>query len=138
MKARTTIWVGVTVILCLVSFWIGSSRPRPDFDPNLLATDRALLATLRAGGSTNAIGFLEARLDLETLDAMRQRASLQSRDREILDRTLRRVADYRVQYPRAIDTTTNGFGNPGQLQQYENWTAEQKQIDVFLHDFAKH
>jgi len=56
---------------------------------------------------------------------------------ETLDKVLMKVARYCEQYPRAIDTSTNGFGNPQQLQQYENWIAQQKQIDAFLHKFAK-
>jgi len=131
------IWIGVAVVVCLVSFWLGRFSRPPAYDMEPLAIDRALLATLRDGHSTNAIGLLEGKLDLETLDAMRHRPSLQSRDCEILDRILVKVARYREQYPRAIDTSTNGFGNPIQLQQYEGWIAEQKQIDAFLHDFAK-
>jgi hypothetical protein len=92
---------------------------------------------LRNGHSTNAIPYLDGMLDMATYDAMCRRPLLKGQDRETLDKVLIKVARYREQFPRPIDMSTNGFGNPKQLQQYEDWIAEQKEIDVFLHDFAK-
>jgi hypothetical protein len=138
MKTRAMIWIGVTVILCAALFCLGRlSRQRPTYDAVPLAEDRALLMTLRTGESTNAIETLEAMLDLATDRAMLARPSLRGRDLENLDKVLVKVARYREQYPRAIDESTNGFGNPQQLQQYEGWIAEQRRIDAFLDGFAK-
>jgi len=142
MKMRMIVWISSTVILCLMSFWLGkSSHPRPTYDSVPLADDmmdnRAVLTNLRAGDSTNAIQSLEAILDLETYDAMRQRPSLQDRDRRILDKVLVAVARYREQFPRPI-ASTNGFAlDSAESHSYEKWVAEQEQIDAFLHDFAK-
>jgi hypothetical protein len=134
MRTRKTFWILLTVILCLASFWFGRNLPRPVYDQNPLAIDRALLTTLRAGNTTNAIGHLEALLDLETLAAMHNRTSLHGLDRKILDRTLGRVAQYRQQYPRTIDTSTNDMP-PQDLPQAMTWISEQQQIDVFLRNF---
>jgi hypothetical protein len=92
---------------------------------------------LRAGYSTNAIPKLEALLDIATYDAMCRRPMLRGRELETLDKVLRSVARYREQFPRARDTSTNGLDNLQQLQQVERMVAEQKQIDAFLHGFAK-
>jgi hypothetical protein len=102
-----------------------------------LAEDEALLVLLRDGNSTNAIPHLEGMLDMATYDAMCRRPLLRGQEVEMLDKVLTKVARYREQFPRPIDTSTNGFGNPQQLQQYKDWIAEQKQIDAFLHNFAK-
>jgi hypothetical protein len=155
MRTRTLLWIIVTAVLCLASFFVGRladsrgvitysvggypvsfNRAWPTYGLPL-AEDESLLALLRAGGSTNAIPKLEALLDMATYDAICRRPLLQGRDLETLDKVLAKVARYREQYPRAIDTSTNGFGNPQQLKQYEDWVAEQKQIDAFLHDLAK-
>ena len=155
MQTRTILWIVVTVILCLVAFLVGrqvGSRGVITYSVNgwptsfnrawptyglPLAEDEALLVLLRAGNSTNAIPYLEAMLDKATYDALCRRPLLQGQELEVLDQVLAKLARYREQYPRAIDTSTNGFGNPQQLKQYEGWIAEQKQIDAFLHDFAK-
>ena len=68
---------------------------------------------------------------------MCRRQLLRGQESETLDKVLAKVARYREQFPRAIDASTNGFGNPQQLQQYEGWVAEQEQIDTFMHTFAK-
>src|ERR1017187_3856802 len=106
MKTRLILWLVATVILCFTAFWFGRSQSRPEYDQNPLAIDGALLATLRAGDTTNAIEKLEVMLDFETLAAMHNRPLLQGRDRMILDRTLERVARYREQYPRHIENIT--------------------------------
>ena len=155
MKIRMTVWIVATVALCSASFLVGRLSASHGIitysvdgyatSVNLawptyglpLAEDESLLAILRAGGSTNAIPKLEVFLDWATHDAMCRRPLLHGQDLESLDKALAKVARYREQYPRAIDTSTNGFGNPQQLKQYEDWIAEQKQIDTFLHDFAK-
>jgi hypothetical protein len=139
MKTRMILWLVVTVILCFAAFWFGRSRSQPVYlyDQNPLRIDVALLTSLRGGDTTNVVEKLDAMLELETLAAMRNRSSLQDRDRKILDQTLERVARYRQQHPWLIDTNTDGFGNPTQLKQYEGWIAEQKQVEIFLRDFAK-
>jgi hypothetical protein len=135
MKTRMILWLVVTVILCFAAFWYGRSQSRAVYDQNPLRIDLALLTSLRGGDTTNVVEKLDAMLELETLAAMRNRSSLQDRDRKILDQTLERVARYRQQHPWLIDTNTNGFGNPAQLKQYEGWIAEQKQVEAFLHNF---
>ena len=139
MKTRVTLWLAVTAILCIAAFWFGRSQSRAVYlyDQNPLRIDLALLTSLRGGDTTNVVEKLDAMLELETLAAMRNRSSLEERDRKILDQTLERVARYRQQHPWLIDTNTSGFGNPAQLKQYETWIAEQKQVEVFLRDFAK-
>jgi hypothetical protein len=137
MKIRMILWLVATAILCFVAFWFGRSQSRAVYDQNPLRIDLALLTSLRGGDTTNVVEKLDAMLELETLAAMRNRSSLQDRDRKILDQTLERVARYRQQHPWLIDTNTNGFGNPAQLNQYEGWIAEQKQVEAFLRDFAK-
>lgn len=155
MRGRVILWIIVTGILCLASFVVGRLSGSPDvitYSVNgwrtsfnrawptyglPLAEDESLLALLRAGDSTNAIPHLEGILDTATYDAMCRRPLLRDQELATLDKVLSKVARYREQYPRPTDTSTNGFGNPQQLQQYDNWIAEQKQIDVFLHDFAK-
>jgi hypothetical protein len=135
MKTRMILWLAVTVILCFAAFWFGRSRSQPVYDQNPLRIDFSLLTGLRAGHTTNVVEALDAMLEMETLAAMRNRASLDERDRKMLDQTLERVARYRQQHPWHIDTNTNGFGNPAQLKQYEGWIAEQKQVEAFLHSF---
>jgi hypothetical protein len=155
MQARTLLWIVATAALCLVAFVVGRlsgslgvvtysvngwttsfNRAWPTYGLPL-AEDESLLVLLRKGHSTNAIAPLEAMLDMATYDALRRRPFLHGRDRDALDDILAKIARYREQFPRAIDTSTNGFGNPQQLQEYERWVAEQKQIDAFLHDFVK-
>jgi hypothetical protein len=112
----------VTIILCLASFWFGRlNDPYRRYDAMALAEDRAVLMTLRAGDTTNAIQRLEGYLDLSVYQAMRARPSVHGERREILDSTLRKVALYREQVPRPIDTSTNGLG------------VVQGQVDAFLH-----
>jgi hypothetical protein len=155
MRTRTILWIIAAAGLCLASFLAGrlsASHGVITYSVNGLPTsfnrawptyglplseDHRLLVMLRAGYSTNAIPKLEALLDFAIYDAMCRRPMLRGRELETVDKVLRSVARYREQFPRAIDTSTNGFGNPGQLQQYENWIAEQRQIDAFLHGFAK-
>ena len=155
MKTRPIIFIGVAALLCLGFFLAGrlsASHGVVTYSLNGLPTsfnrawptyglplseDEALLVLLRKGNSTNAIPSLEAMLDTAAYVAICRRPLLRGHDLEALDKVLTKVARYREQFPRAIDTSTNGFGNPGQLQQYEGWIAEQKQIDGFLHDFAK-
>ena len=91
-----------------------------------LAEDVSLLVLLRAEGSTDAIPHLETMLDTATYDAMCRRPLLQGRDLETLDKLLTKVARYRWQHPRPIDTSTNSFAD------------SQKQVDAFLRHFAKH
>jgi hypothetical protein len=56
MKTRIIVWSVLMVILCLASFWFGRlNRQRHGYDAIALAEDRAVLMTLRAGDSTNAI-----------------------------------------------------------------------------------
>ncbi len=74
-------------------------------------------------------------VDLTVYDAMHKRPSLRGFDREYLDKILVKVARYRQQYPRPIDTFTNDMP-PGLLKQAETRIAEQQQIDVFLHSFV--
>lgn len=155
MKTGTTIFIGVAALLCLAFFFWGRlSAPRGVVTYSVnglpvsfnrawptyglpLAEDEARLVLLRKGNATNAIPSLEAMLDTAAYDAICRRPLLRGHELEALDKVLTKVARYREQFPRAIDTSANGFGNPGQLQQYEGWVAEQKQIDAFLHDFAK-
>jgi len=156
MRTRTILWVVATAVLCLAAFLVGRlsgshgvvtysvngwptsfNRAWPTYGLPL-AEESAILVILREGHSTNAIPYLDGMLDMATYDAMCRRPLLRDQERETLDKALVKVARYREQFPRAIDTPTNGFGNPQQLKQYEDWVAEQKQIDAFLHDFAKH
>ena len=138
MKTRVMLLLAGTVILCFAAFWFGRSRSQRVYlyDQNPLRIDLALLTSLRDGNTTNVIEKLDAILELETLAAMRNRSSLDERDRKILDQTLERVARYRQQHPWLIDTNTNGIAPlnlPGQV----TWIAEQKQVEAFLRDFAK-
>jgi hypothetical protein len=138
MKTRMILWLAATAVLCFAAFWYGKSRSQPVYlyDQNPLRIDLALLISLRGGDTTNVVEKLDAMLELETLAAMRNRSSLDERDRKILDQTLERVARYRQQYPWLIDTNTNGIpplNLPGQVR----WIAEQKQVEAFLRDFAK-
>jgi len=156
MQTRTMIGIGVVIVLCSVSFWVGRlsgshdvitysvngwptsfNRAWPTYGLPL-AEDGGLLILLRDGNATNAIPHLEGMLDTATYDAMCRRPLLRGQEVETLDKVLLNTARYRAQFPRVIDTSTNGFGNPAQLQQYEKWIAEQREIDAFLHDLAKH
>ena len=135
MKTRMILWLVATVVLCFTAFWFGRHQAPPAYDPVYLAMDRILLERLRAGDTTNVIEKLDASLELETVAAMRNRSSLDERDRKILDKILERVARYRQQHPWLIDTNTNGIpplNLPGQL----TWIAEQKQVAAFLQRFA--
>ena len=143
MRKRTTLWIVVTVALCLGSFivgWLIGSHGVITYSVNgwptsfnrawptyglPLAEDRALLIELHNKATTNAISNLEADVDIAVYDALCGRLHLQGRDREILDSALVQVARYREQYPRTIDKTpTNWVGNSHQLQQYEDWLSE--------------
>ena len=156
MQTRTIVGIGVVIVLCSVSFWFGKlsgshdvitysvngwptsfNRAWPTYGLPL-AEDRALLILLRDGNTTNAISHLESMLDTATYDAICRRPLLRGQEVETLDKVLLNAARYREQFPRVIDTSTNSFGNPAQLQQYEKWIAEQKEIDAFLQDFVKH
>ena len=135
MKMERILWLATTVILCFAAFWFGRSQSRPAYDQNPLRIDLALLTSLHGGDATNVIEQLDAMLELETLAAMRNRSSLPDRDRKILDQTLERVAHYRQEHPWLIDTNTNGIpalNLPGVV----TWIEEQKQVEVFLHNFA--
>ena len=136
MKTRMILWLVVTVLLCFVAFWFGRHQSPTAYDPNYLAIDRALLERLRTGDTTNVIEKLDAMLELETLAAMRNRSSLEERDRKILDRMLEKVARYRQQHPWLIDTNTNGMP-PLMLLGAVTWIEEQQQVEAFLRDFAK-
>ena len=125
----------IKIYLLGLSLCVAGCQSRPVYDQNPLRIDLALVTSLRAGNTTNVVEKLDAMLELETLAAMRNRSSLDERDRKILDGTLERVARYRQQHPWLIDTNTNGFGSPAQLKQYEGWIEEQKQVEVFLHRF---
>lgn len=116
------VWVGTTVILCLASFWYGRlNDPQRRYNAMALLEDRAVLMTLRTGDTTNAIQRLEGFLDMATYRAMLAWPSVHGEDRGILELSLLRVAQYRDQVPRQIDTSTNGFG------------VVQRQVDTFLH-----
>jgi hypothetical protein len=67
---------------------------------------------------------------------MCRRPLLRHDERVMLDKALVKVAHYREQHPRVIDTSTNALGDPQQLKGYEDWVAEQRQIDAFLHSFV--
>ena len=138
MKIRMILWLVVTVILCFAAFWFGRSRSQPVYlyDQNPLRIDVALLTRLRGGDTTNVVEKLDAMLELETLAAMRNRSSLQDRDRKILDQTLERVARYRQQHPWLVDTNTNGIP-PLMLPGAVTWIEEQQQVEAFLRDFGK-
>jgi len=101
-----------------------------------LAEDEALLELLRKGNATNAIPYLEAMLDSAAYDAMCRRPFLRGHELEMLDRVLAKVARYREQFPRAIDTSTNGL-LAGQLPQYERLIAEKREVNRFLHEFVR-
>ena len=154
MQTRTILWIVAVVILCSAAFVVGrlsASRGIITYSANgwrtsvnlawptyglPLAEDRALLAALRRGDTTNAISDVEAMMEVSLYDAMCRRPLLHGHDRETLDRVLMTVARYREQHPWQIDISTNGFGNSGQLQQYQHWIEEQKQVEAFLHSFA--
>ena len=112
----------MTVGLALAAFAVGrSNRPVQGYNSVALAEDRALLLMLRAGDATNAIQRLESYLDMTTYHAMLARPSLRGKDREHLDSILRKVASYRDQVPRPVDTSPDGLGDT------------QRQVDTFLH-----
>jgi hypothetical protein len=155
MRSQRIIWIVVTAVLCSAAFLIGRlvgsggvitysvhgsptsfNRAWPTYGLPL-AEDVSLLILLRAKDGTNAIPPLECLLDSATYDAMCRRPLLRGQQLETLDKVLMKVARYREQYARAIDTSTNGFGNPQQLQQYVDWIAQQKQTDAFLHNFVR-
>ena len=129
MKTRIitwTVWIIVTVTLCLASFWFGRAKdPQRRYDVMALLEDRAVLTMLRAGDTTNAIQRLEDYLDLGVYDAMLARPSVRGHYRQVLDSSLRKVAHYREQVPRPIDTSTNGLA------------TVQEQVDTFLHTFEE-
>jgi hypothetical protein len=103
-----------------------------------LAEDEGLLTMLRAGNSTNAMECLETMLDTSVYDAKQRRERLQDRELQDLDKALSRVARYREQFPRSIDTSvTNETGSPQLKVAYATRIAEQKEIDTFLHDLSR-
>jgi hypothetical protein len=129
MKSRIITWLAwiiVTVILCAGSFWYGrTTDPQRRYDATALAEDTAILTLLREGDSTNAIPRMESFLDMGTYHAMRAWPSVRGRDREILGSILLKVARYREQFPRPMDTT-NGLADV------------QRQVDNFLQDIKEH
>ncbi len=135
MKSRIILWLVVTVILCFAAFLFGRRESPSPSNQFYLATDKALLEKLSAGDTTNVIERLNGMLELETLAAMRNRSSLQDRDRKILDQTLERVARYRQQHPWLVDTNTNGIP-PLMLPGAVTWIEEQQQVEVFLQRFV--
>ena len=155
MQTKKMVGIGVVLVLCSASFWLGSLSGSHDvvtYSVNGIATsfnrawptyglplaeDSALLMVLQDGNVTNATSHLEALLDMAVFDGINRRPLLRSQEVETLDKALLKVARYREQFPRPIDFSTNGFGNPTQLQKYQGWIAEQKQKDAFLHDLAK-
>jgi len=151
---KTAIQLVVAILLCLLMFFLGrlsGSKNVVTYSANgyptsfnrawptygLPLTDyEAILVMLRDGHSKEAIPFVDGLLDIAVYDAECRRPLLQGRDLKVLDSALIKVARYREQFPRPIDTSTNGFGNPTQLQQNEKWVLEQKQIDAFLNSFV--
>jgi hypothetical protein len=101
-----------------------------------LAEDEALLVLLRKGNATNAIASLEAMLDTAAYDAMCRRPLLRGHELQALDKVLAKVARYREQFARVMDTSTNGLPS-GQLQQYERLITEKRDVDHFLHEFSR-
>jgi hypothetical protein len=155
MKTKIAFQITVVIILSLMMFLLGRFSCSKDVlsysvhgyptsfncawpTYGLPLTDyRAVLIMLRDGRSKEAIPFVDGLLDMVVYDAKLRRPLLQNQNLKRLDSCLLKVALYREQFPRPIDRSTNGFGNVAQLQEYEKWTAEQKEIDVFLHSFVK-
>jgi hypothetical protein len=156
MKRPTLFALCVAVALCVVSFCLGrhsASRNVITYSVNgyptsfnrawvtyglPLAEDEGLLTMLRAGNSTNSVEWLETMLDTAVYDAKQRRELLQGRDLQFLDKALLRVAKYREEFPRSIDTSgTNESDSPQLRAAYATRIAEQKEIDTFLHDFAR-
>jgi hypothetical protein len=155
MKRKTALLcVGIT--LCVISFSLGrfsASRNVITYSVNgwptsfnrawvtyglPLAEDEGLLTMLRAGNSTNSVEWLEIMLDTAVYDAKQRRELLEGRDLQDLDKVLLKVAKYREQFPRYIDTSgTNESYSPQATAFYASRVAEQKEIDAFLHDFAR-
>jgi hypothetical protein len=154
MRTRTIFLIGATAVLCLAAFFVGRmsashgiitysvngwttsvNRAYPTYGLPLME-DSTLLMVLREGDTTNAIRVLDAFMELSLYDAMCRRPLLHGHDRETLDKVLAMAARYREQHPWQIDTSTNGFGNPEQLKQYEHWIEEQKRVDAFLRTFV--
>jgi hypothetical protein len=154
MKRQTVIALCVAIALCAISFCLGrhfASRNVITYSVNgwptsfnrawptyglPLAEDEALLTMLRGGNSTNAVAWLETMLDTSVYDAKQRREQLKDRDLQDLDKALLKVARYREEFPRPIDTSGTNEGNSSQVKAYAVRIAEQKEIDTFLHNFA--
>jgi hypothetical protein len=154
MKTRTIIWTGVAAVLYLACFVVGRlsvsygvvtykvnglptsfNRAWPTYGLPL-GEDEALLVLLRKGNATKAIASLEAMLDTAAYDAMCRRPLLRGRELEALDKVLAGVARCREQFPRVVDTSTNGLTS-AQLPQYEQLIAEKRDVDHFLREFSR-
>ena len=154
MKTKSIIGIGL-IVLCVTSFWLGrlsGSKGVITYSANGCPTSfnrawptyglpiteyTSILTMLRNGHSKEAIPYVDGCLEMAVYDAECRRPLLQGQDLETLDKVLVKAAHYREQFPRPIDESTNGFGNSYQQQQYVDWIAKQKEIDAFLHDFAK-
>jgi len=147
MKTKTIIGISVVIILCSVSFWLGRlsgshgvitysvggiptsfNRAWPTYGLPLVNYE-SILIMLQNRHSKEAIPHLEAFLDAAVYDAKCRHPLLQSEDLKDIDKGLAKVARYREQFPRPITNSTN------KLDQF--WIARQKEIDAFLHGFAK-
>jgi len=102
-----------------------------------LAEDEALLTMLRAGNSTNAVLWLETMLDTAVYDAKQRREQLKDRDLQNLDKALLKVARYREQFPRSLDTSGTNESYSPYVQAYAARISEGKEIDTFLQTFAR-
>jgi hypothetical protein len=154
MKRQMVLALSVGIALCGVSFCFGRlsvsqnvitysvngwptsfNRAWPTYGLPL-AEDAGLLTMLRAGNSTNAVEWLETMLDTSVYDAKQRRERLHGRDLQDLDKALSRVARYREQFPRSIDTSTNELVG-SQTQQFQKLIGEKAEIDPFLHEISK-
>ncbi len=79
---------------------------------------------------------MEIMLDRSVYDAKQRRERIQGQDLQELDKAILKVAKYREQFPRSIDTSETNDSYSPQVKAYAARIEEQKEIDAFLHDFT--
>jgi hypothetical protein len=138
MKTRTIVWIGVTVVLCLTSFWLGGRKQSRELGATnflSLIDDKVLLDHLRTNDTTNAIAKLEFLEDEDILRIMNYEPSLRGKERYALDKVLVSIAHDRARYREATVMSTN---EPAELQQIDrDWANREAQIDAFLSGITK-
>ena len=99
--------------------------------------DTAILRMLRSGDTNQAIRNVEAALDFAIENSRSRRPLLEENGKTELDRVLRRVAEYRKEFPRKIPKLSPENERVAYFRQLADQSAKYyEEIDAFLKQFG--